>query len=218
MNYIAFQNTFQHRKIIPVNDIIKLFPEFDTSLLVDWQKKGYIQKIINRYYAWANTPFSEEQLFFTANKIYPSSYISLKSALRWYNFIPEGVYQYFSVSTRKTKVFDTPVGIFSYKHIKPEIFFGYRPVKQMGNQSINGSISQIGSFLIAEPEKAILDTLYLYPYIQDELDIDGLRLNYDMIAESCNITKLQEYAALFENKRVVQLTNIIIKNLSENPQ
>ena len=204
MNYIAFQHTFQNRRIIPVNDIIKLYPTFDTSLLVDWQKKGYIQKIINRYYSWANTPFSEEQLFFTANKIYPSSYISLKSALRWYNFIPEGVYQTFSVSTRKTKSFDTPVSLFNYKHIKPELFFGYRPIYQ-----------EQGSYLIAEPEKAILDTLYLYSYIQDKLDIDGLRFNYDLIAESCNVSKLQEYAAQFANKRVTELTNIIIKNLNE---
>ena len=202
MQYITFQNVFQHRHLITVNDVLKYYPNFDTSLLNDWQKKGYIKKVINRYYTWACKPLTEEQLFFVANKIYPASYISLKSALRWYNFIPEGVYQQFSVSTRKTNTFETPIGIFHYKHLAPKLYFGYCPVQ-----------AQNTPFLMAEPEKAILDTFYLYAYIQDRFDVEGLRLNADEIMGHCSIEKLKYYANQIDNKRVRHLTDILIKAL-----
>lgn len=90
----------------------KCLIDFNSHRLSDWQNKGYIQKVINRFYTWPNKPLDESQIAFIANRIDTPSYISLKSALRWYNFIPEGVFQQFSVTTRKTKDFETPIGDF----------------------------------------------------------------------------------------------------------
>lgn len=205
MNYPTFHTAFKERNLIPVNDIFKRFPDFDRDRLVAWQEKGYIQKVLNRFYVWTDQSFEEGQLLFVANRIYTPSYVSLKSALHWYGFIPEGVYQSFSVSTRKTITFETPIGQFNYKHIKPGIYFGYRPVEQ-----------KRGGFLIAEPEKAILDSFYLYSYLKDEADIDGLRMNYDEINAQCSREKLQRYAEQIGNKRVSWLTTILIKKLQHD--
>jgi predicted transcriptional regulator of viral defense system len=202
MNYETFRQAFDGRVIIPTNDIIKRFPEFDTHRLTEWQSKGYLQKVINRFYAWSNKPLDEYQLAFIANRIYSPSYISLKSALRWYNFIPEGVFQQFSITTRKTKDFETSIGDFRYKNVDTKLFFGYYPMKP-----------ERGGFLIAEPEKALLDSFYLYPKLKDELDLDGLRLNYDEINSLCSIEKLKAYCEAFNNKRVSHLTKILIKEL-----
>lgn len=204
MNFFAFQQVFKERDLIPLNDIITRFPNFDSQRLHDWQKKGYIRKIINRYYGWADKSYAQKEIFFIAGRIYAPSYISLKSALHWYGFIPEGVYDVFSVSTRKTIKFDTGIGHFSYKMLKPKLYFGYQPI-----------INERTSFLIADPEKAILDTFYLYPFLEDEMDIDGLRLNYDEIAATCSIEKLQLYAKAMENKRVSSLTKILITKFIE---
>lgn len=203
MNFIAFQDAFQERDVIPVNDILKRFPDFDTRRLVEWQAKGYLQKIINKFYSWTNRPVSEERLFFTANRLCHNSYISLWSALRWYGFIPEGVYQVFSVTTKQTHQFDTPLGYFHYQHVKPDLFFGYRPIGTSQRE-----------FLLAEPEKALLDTLYLNSALRDSLDIDGLRLNMDIIAEACTPETLTLYAQAYQNKRVEKLTSIIIQRLT----
>ena len=202
MNFETFRQAFENRTIIPTNDIIKRFPDFDTHRLTQWQHKGYIQKIINRFYTWPNKPLDDYKLALIANRIYAPSYISLKSALRWYYFIPEGVFQQFSVTTRKTKDFDTLIGGFRYKNVNPTLFFGYYPVPP-----------ERGGFLLAEPEKALLDTFYLYPQIKDRLDIEGLRLNYDEIAALCSIQKLEHYAYIFDNRRVYSLISIIIQAL-----
>jgi hypothetical protein len=202
MNYESFRQTFENRTLIPTNDILKRFPDFDTHRLTEWQEKGYVQKVINRFYTWQRTSLDEYKLSSVANRIYTPSYISLKSALRWYNFIPEGVFQYFSVSTRKTKEFQTPIGDFRYKNISPHLYFGYYPVKP-----------EKGGFLIAEPEKALLDMFYLYPHLKDELDLEGLRLNYEEIALIYSAEKLKLYTEIFDNKRVTKLVSILIQNI-----
>ncbi len=202
MNYETFRQAFEGRVIIPTNDILKRFPDFNSHRLSDWQNKGYIQKVINRFYTWPNKLLDETHLAFIANRIYTPSYISLKSALRWYNFIPEGVFQQFSVTTRKTKDFVTPIGDFRYKNVNPKLFFGYYPTKP-----------ERGGFLIAEPEKAVLDTFYLYPDIKDLPDIEGLRFNYDEINALCSVEKLKAYSGIFNNKRVSNLTKILIREL-----
>lgn len=203
MNFVSFQSAFQERDVIPVNDILKRFPDFDTRRLVEWQEKGYLQKIINKFYSWTNRPVSENRLFFTANRLCHNSYISMWSALRWYGFIPEGVYQVFSVTTKKTHHYETPLGYFHYQHVKPDLFFGYRP-DRAGQRE----------FLIAESEKALLDVFYLSPELRDRLDIEGLRLNIEIMAERCNPDKLALYAQAYHNKRVDKLSALIIERLT----
>jgi hypothetical protein len=66
--------------------------------------------------------------------------------MSYHSLIPEAVYQITSCSTRKTKTFDTSVASFSYRSIKSRLFFGY------------GLENDV---LIASPEKALLDWLYL---------------------------------------------------------
>jgi len=48
--------------------------------------------------------------------IYDPSYISFEYALSYWNLIPEGVKEIVSLTTGKTKQFDTPVGRFGYIH------------------------------------------------------------------------------------------------------
>ncbi len=204
MNFYAFQQAFQERDVIPVNDVLKRFPDFDTRRLVEWQQKGYLKKIINKFYTWPDRPLSEERLFFTANRLCANSYVSLWSALRWYGFIPEGVYQIFSVTTKQTHRFDTPLGCFQYQHVKPDLFFGYRPLPAAGREP-----------LLAEPEKALLDTFYLNPALRDALDLEGLRLNYGLIAEACDPDRLASYAKAYRNQRVEKLSSLLLPRLAD---
>ena len=204
MNFLTFKNAFEKSSLIFTNDINKRFPDFDNHRLSDWQSKGYIRKLINRFYIWPQMELDEMALYSIANRIYKPSYISLKSALRYYNFIPEGVYQQFSISTRKTKTFETELGVFNYKNVKTDLYFGYYPLTP-----------EKGGYLIAEPEKALIDTFYLNPKIEDALDLESLRFNYGEIKELCDTKKLKKYTAIVDNKRVSQLIEILIK-LVEN--
>ena len=92
MNYITFRNRFNHYKIFSVNDIKKSFIDFDSRRLVEWQEKGYIRKVINRWYVFSDIEVDDNMRFWIANRIYQPSYVSLESALSYYNLIPEAVY------------------------------------------------------------------------------------------------------------------------------
>lgn len=205
MNFITFQKTFRDSGVIELGEVLKVFPDFHSRRLVEWQEKHYLEKIINRFYRWTDQPVSEQVLFYTANRIYRNSYVSLWSALSHYGLIPEGVTQTYSVSTRKTKSFDTPLGTFVYQHVKPSLFFGYRLVRWNDKP-----------LLVAEPEKALLDTLYLHPHWQDPADVDALRLNWSVLAEIAQPAVLNEYASFYDSQRVNTLAAYITEQLTHD--
>lgn len=121
----------------------------------------------------------------------------MEMALSYYNLIPETVYTItLSVSTHETNHFNTDFGKFVYRHIKPQLMFGYRLVDYNGR-----------SFKIAEPEKAILDFFYLNAGLNREDDFTGLRFNGEEFKEQSDMDKLQRYLAAFTNKRLKKRFN-----------
>jgi predicted transcriptional regulator of viral defense system len=88
-----------------------------------------------------------------AQNIYGPSYISLESALRWHDWIPEAVYSYTSVSLKNSKDFDTPVGMFSYRRVPQKTFYAGVNRQTDDNDSV---------FLIASPLKALADYVYVH--------------------------------------------------------
>ena len=82
--------------------------------LNQWKNKGYIKKIIDKYYYFSDIEIDELFLFFAANKIYSHSYISFETALAFYNLIPESVYIIRSASARQTYIFQSEIVEFQY--------------------------------------------------------------------------------------------------------
>jgi hypothetical protein len=87
-----------------------------------------------------------------ANVLFGPSYVSLDFALGWHGLIPEGVVEVSSVTTRRARQYDTPMGRFSYSHL-PLALYGMG-VRMERNPE--GS-----TFLIASPEKALCDKVLL---------------------------------------------------------
>lgn len=199
--YERFRQSFVNDPVISVSEIKKLYPNFDTRNLVHWQKKGYIIRLRNGFYAFAAQANKEQDLFVVANKIYEPSYISLESALSWHGIIPEGVYTVESVSTRKTSTFNTPIARLNYHTIKAELFFGY-----------DIHPSEKGSFRMASPEKAILDYLYLNPYVSIATDLQSLRWNQIALAQ-LDFQKLQAYVNLFNSPKLAAKSNLLTSNI-----
>lgn len=89
-------------------------------------------------------PFSRELL---ANLIYGPSFVSLDSALSFYGLIPERIEVLTSVTTKRPKRFDTPVGLFIFRQSPRGAFHvGMDRVEE-------GDVA----FLIATPERALAD-------------------------------------------------------------
>lgn len=94
--------------------------------------------------------------FLIANHLRGPSYISLESALSYWNMIPERVYEISSVTTKTSKQYNTPVGRFSYKQLKtPYYSYGIKNIEYSAKQTI----------LIASREKALCDKIVLTPKI-----------------------------------------------------
>lgn len=200
MTYLDFRGTMYSFEVFSTRDIEKLFPKFDTRRLVEWQRKGYIQKLINKWYLFADVPMNERLRYRINNCLHRPSYISLESALSHYGLIPEAVYSVQNITTRKTIAYDTIAGTFNYRSIKAHLFFGY----EVDN-------SQTIPLLIASPEKAILDYLYLNHQLNNTEDIEGLRLNLTTFNETINKDRLTSYAACFESKTLNKRLNLLNK-------
>src|SRR5882762_3220885 len=124
MRFLDFKGHFAAFRIFSVQDILKWDPAFDTRRLVEWQKKNYVKRIVNRWYVFVDARLDENFLYLTANRIYSPSYVSFESALAYYRLIPEGVYTITSATTLKTHQFATSLGAFTYRHLKTELMFG----------------------------------------------------------------------------------------------
>ena len=89
-------------------------------------------------------PYSRELL---ANLVYGPSLVSLDSALSFHGLIPERVEAMTSVTTKRPKAFDTPIGAFIYRQA-PNGYF------HLGMDRVQeGDVA----FLIAIPERALAD-------------------------------------------------------------
>ncbi|HEY9756023.1 MAG TPA: hypothetical protein V6C97_12730 [Oculatellaceae cyanobacterium] len=83
-----------------------------------------------------------------ANLIYGPSYISMEYALAYYGLIPERVETVTSVTSKREKKFDTPLGTFTYQYLNP---------RKYPHEIEQRWIDQSHPILIASPEKALFD-------------------------------------------------------------
>lgn len=130
----------------------------------DLLKKGTIIRVKKGLYIFgpetARELYSKETL---ANLIYGPSYISLEYALSFYGLIPERVEAVTSVTNKRKKYFNTPVGIFSYRYINPLIYsYGITLYE----------VDKYHPILIASREKALSDMLYFSDKMMDGSQIE----------------------------------------------
>ena len=149
-------------------EIIQDEPVFDTGLLLAgdanpreirrqlsrWKQAGKIYQLRRGLYCLA-PPFQKVKPhpFLVANRLLPASYVSLQPALAYYGMIPEHVPVTTSVTTSRPAHWETPLGIFDFRHIQVDFFYGYRLV----------DLGEKQRAFIASPEKALLDLVYLEP-------------------------------------------------------
>lgn len=203
MQYIEFKEKLGGYAVFSLQDIKKIDKTFYRSCLNKWQSKGYIKKIRREYYMFSDQTLNESVLFFVANKIYRPSYISFEMALSYYGLIPESVYGITSAAANKTNHFKTEIGEFIYRHIKPELMFGYKII----------SFGEV-SFKMAEIEKAILDFFYINAHLKTEADFTELRVNAEEFKARVDGEKLKKYLNSFNNKSLERRVNKFLKYIN----
>lgn len=172
---LEFFNAFDIKRIFGVSlRSAQAFLSYHTKL-------GSVKKLRKNLYVFSSR-FPDK--FKIANRLYEPSYISLETALSFYSIIPEVVYSITSVTSRKTAVFTIDDMEFLYRKVKLKTFTGYYLHKK--------------GFLIAYPEKALVD--YLYFLVRNNLLVNE-RLN----VSNLNLGKVKEYVALFDDKKLFEI-------------
>jgi hypothetical protein len=164
-----------------------------------WRKKGYLESLKRGIDVFSDEKngVSPEQV---SSVLYEPSYLSLEYALSRYGVIPEMVFMKTCVTTKTTRKFSNGFGTFSYRHIKPGLFFGYTAEETAS-----------GRYLLAEPEKALLDYLYFnLGNIDDEKDIAELRINREELGKILDRTKLAAYLREFGIRKLERITRMIV--------
>jgi hypothetical protein len=135
-------------------------------------------------------PVSREVL---ANMIYGPSYVSFEYVLARAGLIPESVSALSSATPRRNRRFDTPLGSFGYRHLPAEVYrFGWT----------REELSDGAGFLIASPEKALLDWIFVSGALRSARALetrlrDDLRLDDEALAgqhHSLDLELLSAYA------------------------
>jgi hypothetical protein len=115
--------------------------------------------------------------YLLANHVLGPSYVSSDSALSYYGLIPERVYEISSMTTKASRIFGTPSGLYSYTRLPlPYYSFGIRQVKLTEEQYA----------MMASPEKALFDKVVttsgvLLRSVKDATSylLDDLRIDED---------------------------------------
>lgn len=152
--------------------------------LKKWIKEGFIIRLKQGLYALKSDLPSEEEI---ANRLYQPSYLSFEYALAFYNILPEMTYIVTSATTKPTRQFSVVSKPFSYLKIKQQAYTGYG-VTRVGEKS----------FLIAEPEKALVDYLYF-------VALGKKTLNERLNLANLNKEKIMEFAKLYNRPKLNKL-------------
>jgi predicted transcriptional regulator of viral defense system len=134
-------------KIVSLSDLRKLLDIEKDNTSYKIAEKLVAEKFLLRlkkgvYLSAFNPPDSFE----IANAIYAPSYISLESALNYYGMLLQFPYSVTSVSPKKSKKLLIDEKEFEYVQISHKLYWDFR---------------REGQTLIASPEKALLDMIYI---------------------------------------------------------
>jgi len=203
-----------------MKNLIQLPAEFDYNLLVhalrDYKKprdkiRGLVREkdiirvkkglyVLGREY---NKPYNK---FILANLIYGPSYITGQTALSFWNMIPERVELIISMTTKRKKLFETPVGRFSYQYCPKAAFnIGIR-FEEAGDKK---------KFLIASPEKALCDLIARQTHISTTKEmkefLEFLRLDFSA-HNNLDFSLLEEIKAGYRRRSLKILLRCIGKS------
>lgn len=206
-------------KYIDFRKKVRKLPLFSTSLLgtltdetatlkvqlSHWSKKGLVTSLRRGLYTLGPEERKiEPSLFYLANQIFIPSYISMESVLAYHGLIPEFVGVTTSITTRKTCRFRNEFGIFTYQHMQSRSYAGFDSIKEAGRWTV----------LIAKPEKAVVDFLYLN--LNQLKPSDQLIFSKSYRFQNCrnlDPNKILGYAKTFGSKKLLMIVRLFIGEL-----
>ncbi len=166
--------------------IIGINMEKTYNLIKSLKKKQAIKKTGKRFFSLKDT-----DEFIIATAINPPSYISFLTALNYYGFSDNTPSQIFLVTTKYSK----KINNLKYVSFSKKRFFGYH---------------SIGEIVIAEKEKAIIDSLLLPKYSGGIKEIMNC---LEASIKTIDKNKLINYAVQMQSKAVLRRLGFMLEKI-----
>lgn len=198
--YMEYDALVNLTAAMPCFDLALLTQAFDDRRdairvqLSRWMKQGKVIGLRRGMYTLSDT-YRRAPLFpaALANQLYRPSYLSGLWALGHYDLIPERVVRFTSVTSRVPRRFENLFGVFDYRNIKQDCFFGFTTVSHAGQD-----------VLIAGPEKALLDHWHLTGGEWTPERLEEMRYQHvDRVSQR----RLRDYAGRFRSPRLKRAVN-----------
>lgn len=168
------KNYFDHHEIARV---LGIKPESARVLANRYVKRNILIRAKRDLYILREKwhQFSREQRFEIANLLQVPSYISLLTALDYYEISSQMQQDYIeSVCLKRTREFNVNNTLFNFLRLAPSLY---------------GNFIKMDTIFIARAEKALLDAFYLMSLGRYRLDISSIdrnKLNMDLLREIAN--------------------------------
>jgi predicted transcriptional regulator of viral defense system len=202
MKYIDLKNKINSKYFSPT-DIRNSGSNYSSATISRWASQGLIRKIRNGLYIFSDQEKTIDVKELASIVVEPS-YISLESALSMAGLIPEAVFTTTCITTKLPISYATYLGNIEYRHVSPKLYFGYISVD-----------SDTKPYYLAEPEKALLDYIYLTATIDNRDAVFELRLNPENF-NNLDQNKLDQYLQVFHNSRMDHVITQIRKMYARN--
>jgi len=129
----------------------------------------------------------------------PQSYLSLEYVLQRHALLTETTYPVTAVTLHNTRLIQNDLGVFSYRHVQPRLYYGFNPGDYHGLR-----------YAEATPAKALFDYLYLRPLprplrTRQYALAEELRLNLERLDDSGRA----EFAAHVRRAASPKMTTIL---------
>ena len=115
-----------------------------------WVQAGHLTHLKRGLYLINSRSIDD---FTLASYLYPQSYLTAETVLSHYSLIPDVATNFTSATPTTTNQFVTVRGLYIYSKLPASLYFGFKPTADSHSQELH--------YQIADPEKALLDWVYL---------------------------------------------------------
>jgi len=191
--WMDFFRDHTNKKVFSLNDLKVLTRDNTKTISVQLSRLSRSGLVKNPIKGWYTNPFNPPSSEELSMVLRAPSYLSMEYALSRHGILSQDVHTYTLVTTKIPHTFQNDYDIFEYHQIKRSLFWGYR---------------KEGNIQIAEPEKALLDLIYIR-YSRKRNANENLLLSMidDMYLDEIDRETLSDYSRRFNNN----ILNFLVK-------
>jgi len=132
--------------------ILRIPPERVRAKVFRWCQKGLLRKIRKGIYVRTDTDYNRLEV---AVRVFTPSYISFDTALFLHNLIDQGTWNVVTVASYLTREITIDGWVLKAFTLKKDILYSFEEI-------LSSDRHGFGDFTLASPERALLDTLYIF--------------------------------------------------------